>query len=414
MKNENAKKSILFITPQLPYPPVSGGTIKSFKLIAFLGENYNLHMITLLKGEDHKNEKDFLECAGKYLNSYKSFKISDNISKRNVKNLLMSYVHGVPFAVIRNRNRDLIKYIKDLIDTTQIDYIMVDHYISFQFIEPHIEILREKKIKILLHEHNAEYILWDRYSKNEKNILKKIIAKIESIRVKNYERKICLLSDKVLCVSSNDIDNLKKIGIPNEKLALVMSVGDDKLLELENPSFENTEEALLFIGTLTWEANIDGLIWFIKNGWNHLKQKHPDLKFYIVGKNPPNKLINFVKNYDDIILTGYVENLDIYYQKCRVFVSPLRFGSGIKIKNVNAMYRGIPLVTTSIGAEGIDGINGEHFFIEDSINGMIDKISLLLQDKFLWEKLSYNARKLMKERYTWERALENLRKVLED
>jgi glycosyltransferase involved in cell wall biosynthesis len=414
---EKSKNEILFITSQLPYPPVSGGTIKSFKLIEFLSQNYNLHLATLLKGEeDIKNEKIFLDIFSNRLVTYKSFPINSKRFSRNISNLVKSYIKNKPFAVFRNSNEEMENYVRKLVSSIKIDYIIVDHFLSFQFIEPSFNLIKDKDIKILLHEHNAEYIIWRRHATIDKNLLRKIILFIESKRVEAYEKKICHISDKILCVSTNDIENLKNIGIPSNKLFLVMSLGDERLLFKEDLKYEDSERALLFIGTLSWEPNAEGLIWFIKKGWNPLKNLFPDLKLYIVGKNAPDRLVRIVKDYEDIILTGFVEDedLEIYYKKCRVFISPIGSGSGIKIKNINAMYRGIPVVTTPIGAEGIRGADGIHYFIADDIHEFTKKITILLTDKDIWNRLSKNSRELMRKYYTWDATLRNLRELLEE
>ncbi|MEM2174653.1 MAG: glycosyltransferase [Candidatus Micrarchaeia archaeon] len=408
-------KTILFITPQLPYPPVSGGIIISNKMVDFLSENYNLILLCQLKlKEDLKNESEFLRIYGKRLKVYKSAPISSDIYRRSLLNLLKSYVRNVPLTVYRNSNDKIKKYLLELLKSEKIDCVLVDHYIAFQFIEEFLEYLKERKIKILLHEHNAEYMIWERYSKLEHNFIKRLFIEIEARRIKNYEKKICELSDKVLCVTPDDVSSLVKLGVSEDKFDVIMSVGDEKLLYKEDLKFESTEEALLFIGTLSWEANIDGITWFIENVWKDLKKEYPSLRFYIVGKNPPERLKKRCLMDQDIIFTGFIEDLEPYYKRCRVFISPIRFGSGIKIKNINAMYRGIPMVTTSIGVEGINGEDGRHFYIADDKHSFKEKISILLENKDKWYDISMNSRALVREKYTWDVVLKKLKKIIDN
>jgi glycosyltransferase involved in cell wall biosynthesis len=384
-------KKILFLTPQLPFPPYGGGLIKSWKIVEFLSKNYKLGLACFLKGED----RNYLDNFKAKVNLYDFF-FEDLDRKRNVSNFVKSLLKGIPLNVYRNYSlsfkREVIKR-KD-----NYDLILVDHYVMFQYVP------QDFKGRVILHEHNAEYVIWERLSKNKDYpFYIRLAARVESERIKNYEKRICNLSDKVLCVGPNDIENLAKLNIDRNKFELIMSVGDDELLNLPDLKFEKTEKALLFIGTLTWEANIDGLCWFINNCWKQLKVEFPNLKFYIVGKNPNERLINLVKNERDIVLTGFVKNLDEYYSKSRVFISPLRFGSGVEIKNINAMYRGIPIVTTSVGAEGLEVKDMIHMAINDSVDGFIEKIKILLTRKDVWYKLSRNSRNLAKEKYTWDK-----------
>jgi len=398
-----SKLKILFITPQLPYPPISGGVIKSWKMVEFLSKHFDLVLGCFLKGEDDRYLEDFINKLDLKFFFYESLN-----KERNISNYIKSILSNKPFPVYRNWSPTFKEKVSSVLEEYKIDVILVDHFLMFQYVPENFD------GKLILHEHNAEYILWKRFAKNEKNVLKKIIAYIESFRIKTYERTICNLADKVLCVVSKDIENLAKIGVRKDKLELVMSLGDEDLLKREDLKFENTEEALLFIGTLTWEANVDGLIWFIENAWDKLKEKIPSIKFYIVGKNPPKKLEDLSRIYNDIILTGFVEDLEEYYKKSRVFISPLRFGSGIKIKNLNAMYRGIPLVTTPIGAEGIEGVDGIHFMVGNTADELIDKTVILMKNKEKWTEISQNARRLMKEKYSWEIALNKLKKIISE
>ncbi|BDQ04518.1 MAG: glycosyl transferase [Candidatus Dojkabacteria bacterium] len=406
-------KKILFITPQLPYPPISGGTIVSFKTLQLLASKYEVHLVNLLKNdEDVLNEPILKEKFQASLESYKSFILEKKFFAKNPMNLLKSYVVRQPFSVYRNSNRSLKEYVETITKNFSIDIIFLDHFLTFQFIEDVIDTIKSKKIKILLQEHNSEYLIFQRYAEQEKNILKKVFAYIEAYRVREYEKKISTLVDYVLCVSSHDIDKLVDIGIDRHKLKLVTLVGDESLLHKEDLVFDDTEDSLLFVGTLSWEPNVDGLMWFIKNAWDKLKNKRKNLKFYVVGRNPPERLIEVVAQHKDIVLTGYVEDLEEYYRKCRVFVSPLRFGSGIKIKNINALYRGIPVVTTSVGVEGIDGDDSEHFFIADDIDTFMYKIELVLENKEIWQRLSRNAREFMKRKHSLDKTVSVLDEIM--
>ncbi len=140
--------------------------------------------------------------------------------------------------------------------------------------------------------------------------------------------------------------------------------------------------------------------------------KNPDVVFYIIGRNPDERLKKIIKNRKDINLTGFIENLEDYYSRARVFVCPLRFGSGIKVKVLNAMYRGIPVVTTSIGVEGLALKNMKHVAIADNSDKMIEDINTLLNDQKTWERLRDNSRELASRQYTWDRVFTNIDRAI--
>ena len=392
-------KKILFITPTLPYPPVSGGVIKSNKVVHFLSEKYNLSVACLLKNDDIQHKDEFLSVV----------KLSDFISQeldipRTAKNLILSNIQGIPLNLYRNKSIGFKEKVYAV--AHQYDAIFCDHYVMFQYIP------EDYKGKIILHEHNCEYLIWKRYANIERSVLKKVALLNQAYRIKKYEREICRKATVILA-APNDTDELVKIGADATKFLETYHLGDDNLLNEPALDFNKTEKALLYIGTLSWEANIDGLVWFCNEIWQSVKQQHPDIKLYIVGKKPDVRLKEIAANDNQIILTGFVEKVEPYFQKSRIFITPLRFGSGIKVKVVNALYRGIPCVTTSIGTEGLKVKDGEDIFIKDNAAEYADAINTLLTDKNCWQRLSENSRAIATKYYTWKYVLENIEKAIE-
>ena len=395
-------KKLLFLTPELPYPPDGGGKLKSWMLLEHLSSKYNIHICLFTKTEKQKIIKQEF---------YKKLKINNYYSehldiKRNIKNLILSYKNSIPLTVYRHFSSSFNDYIKSVIN--QFDTVFVDYFSMAQYIPPSF------KGKRILHTHNAEYIIWERKALLEKNPLIRFLINIESNRIKNYEKSIYKNADKILCVSPNDIKNIEKIGIDKNKIDLIQTTGDDNLLLLPDISCETTEKSLFYTGTLSWDANSDGLIWFIKNCWDGISQKNPEVKLYIAGSSPGQKLKRIAKNFKNIILLGYVDNLEKYYSKCRIFIAPLRFGSGTKVKVLNAMYRGIPTVTTPIGAEGIEATDMVHLGIAESPKEFINKINILLSNENkTWEKLRDNSRMLVRGKYNWNKICKKLDGLLE-
>jgi glycosyltransferase involved in cell wall biosynthesis len=392
-------KKILFLTPTLPYPPVSGGVIKSNKVVHFLSERYELTVACLLKNEDTQHRAAFQTTV----------QLVDFISEelnvpRTAKNLVLSNLQGIPLNLFRNKSAAFKQKVNAVIH--QYDVVFCDHYVMFQYIPENF------KGKIVLHEHNCEYLIWKRYAGIEKSLPKKLALLNQASRIKKYERQICRKADVILA-APNDIEELVKIGADKQKFLETYHLGDDSLLEQENLQFQPDNNTLLYIGTLSWEANIDGLLWFYKDIFPLLKKKNPTIKLRIIGRHPDERLIRIAENDKDIILEGFVEELEPYFRDSNVFITPLRFGSGIKVKVVNSLYMGIPCVTTSIGAEGLKTEDGEHMYIKDSPQEFADAINLLLTNKTIWDKISNNAKALARKYYTWDYVLENIQKAVE-
>ena len=394
-------KKILFLTTQLPYPPKSGGTVKSWNYVQFLAKNYVLSIACLLKDDDEIHIDEFQKKIP--LNHFSSVKVN---SRRSAINLIKSYFISPCLNVYRNKSKKLQKNIIELASIN--DILIIDHYEMFQFIPTNY------KGKIVIHTHNAEFMLWQRMSELEnKNPIKKLLLKLESNRVKKYEKEIFTKADLIYSTPS-DIDLYKTHGINVSKHSLTYHLGNDNLLNLKDLEFEQTEKAITFMGTLSWEPNIDGLIWFINEVWPKIITLHPDCKFYILGKTPDERIIKATNNDNRIVFTGFIENLESYLKKTRVYIAPLRFGSGMKVKVLEGLYRGVPTVSTSVGIEGLKVYSGKEIMVADDSEIFAKNCSELLENKDLWNKLRDNSRKVAAEKYRWEPLFNMMNKKLSD
>jgi len=391
-------KKVLFLTPQLPFPPNSGGTIKSWKLIKYLSENYNVTLACFLKNDDEQYMDEFLSNISLDKFIYEKIEIP-----RNLTSLIKSYFLNIPLSIFRNFSSTFSSRIAK--DIHKFDILFIDHFLMFQYVPSTFN------AKVILHEHNAEYTMWEKQAKTEKLSVKKILILLESYRIKNYERQICQKATHILA-APDDIKDLTILGINKKKFSETFHLGDETLLTEPLVTYENTNQSLLYIGTLSWEANINGLLWFFKEVWPIVKRNNKNIILEIVGKNPDTRLLNATKDEKNIIFTGFVDDLKPLYRKSRVFISPLQFGSGIKVKNINAMYRGLPLVTTAVGAESINGEDKVHFLIADTPMKFADDILTLMANKTLWTKVQSNSRILMKEKYTWEIVFQTISQLL--
>lgn len=381
---------LLMITIELPYPANSGGRIKSWNMLKFLGNHFDLSLVCPMKYGTDELEQFKSRSSLKYF-YYDAVEVP-----RSGKNLLRSYTKCVPLNVYRSASERL----KQTVQTIAHEYpiILLDHYESFQYLP------EDYKGKVILHTHNATYLMWERYAQADGNIAIRAASAIEARRVKSYERLACNRADLVFA-SPNDIDNLAKLGCDRARFRETYHLGDDSQLALQTIRFENTERALLYVGTLNWEANVDGLLWFLDQVWPALKRKQPELRFDIVGGSPDQRIIDAAELLADVNLLGFVDDLEPLFQRSRLFIAPLRFGSGIKVKVLNTMCRGIPVITTSVGSEGIAAEHFKHLSITDDAESMEAAIVRLLDDSVLWQSIEHQSRELIRKNYTWKRVL---------
>ena len=392
-------KKLLFITPELPYPAQSGGKVKSLKLLQALAERYEVTLACPLKLDDASYVEEF------HAISPCSNHLHDAVNvPRSPGNLIRSYLRGIPLNVHRTHSQRLQAEIAAV--AGEHDVVFLDHYEVFPYLP------QEYSGLSVYHAHNAYFKMWQRYAQLPGNPAMRLAAYLESKRVRDYESSVASLTDLTFA-APNDAIELKHLGVEDDKVHHTFHLGDDEQLELPDLRHADTVKKLMYVGFLGWEPNAQGLLWFIEQVWPQLVQRHPDLHFDIVGKNPDQRLQAAAASWEGISLKGFVPDLQDIYRDSRVSVAPLLFGSGMKVKVLDAMARGMPIVTTSVGAEGIDMENGKHLLVADTPDDMASEVDRLLTDADLWQRLQVNSRALIRERYTWRQLFTQMHRTLD-
>lgn len=382
-------KKLLFISPELPYPPQSGGKVKSLKLLQAMAERYAVTWVSPLKQDDEQHLAAFTAVS-----PCEQHLVAPLAVPRSAVQLAASYLEGRPLNVRRTLDAGLRDRVRRI--AADFDVIVLDHYEVYPYLPA------DYRGMVVYHAHNAYFKIWERYASLPGNPAMRAAAFLEARRVRRYEARVAGRADLVFA-APNDGRELIAAGADARRIADTYHLGDDAHLALPELRFDDTIRKLMYVGFLGWEPNVQGLLWFIERVWPLLVLRHPDLRFDIVGKNPDQRLRDAVAAHPAITLTGYVADLDSVYRDSRVSVAPLLFGSGMKVKVLDAMARGIPTVTTSVGAEGIDIENGRELLVEDDPLRMADAIDALLENRDMWERLQANSRQLIRDRYTWRR-----------
>jgi glycosyltransferase involved in cell wall biosynthesis len=389
--------NVLFLTPQLPYPGVSGGTINSKKLLDFFCVRHTVTLVSLVKESDGINIEGFNK---EYQNKIKEIFLFDIDKKRSVVNFLLSLFAGLPLSMYRNYDKKIKSQIAQLIKKNNFDLVFCDFLIMTLYLSKNV------CGKTIFNDHNAEYMIWKRFAQVEKNIIKRVVITFESFRLFLYETAQCK-KISIVIASREDIIHLEPYA-GNANFAVTNLLGNDILLQEPNLINKQTHH-LLFVSTLTWEANRQGIRWFVENVYPAIKAGVPDVSLHIAGKYDKPFLAD---NHDGSIhIYGFVPDLKDLYSNADIFICPLKFGSGTKIKLLDAMYCGLPIVTTSVGVESIDLTDGENCFIADTEQEFAGKTIELLNNRAIWERFSKASRALAARQYTWEveyKKLENL------
>jgi glycosyltransferase involved in cell wall biosynthesis len=387
------KKRLVFITNQLPFPPHSGGVIKSWRFIRHLAHTFEVTLITPLKGEDATHLAGFTQALPSV-----TVQAQPVDRPRTALNFLRSLFAAPTLNVYRNAHNGLHAAAAEAV--RKADLVLVDHLEVFPYVPA------DTVIPVVLHQHNAEYVMWERSRSVAANLAERLVLRMEAARVKRFEAKACKRSDLVFA-APNDQEELAKIGVNRNTFRTTYHLGDDSGLEAPSLQFGHAENNLLYVGTLSWPANADGLLWFLADVWPTLKARQPDLTLDIIGKGADESLKAAVAAAPGVVLRGFVEDLEPYYRKSKAFLAPLRFGSGTKVKVITALYRGLPCATTSIGTEGLDLLPGKEILLADDADAMAKGLERLLNDQTYWETIRDGSRAKAKRDLGWNALLDS-------
>jgi glycosyltransferase involved in cell wall biosynthesis len=385
---------ILFLTPRPIDDPRSGGTIKSAALLSFLERDHEVDVAAFRAPDADPWQRPNGET------------VTVPIERgRTGMNLARSYAAGVPLSIQRNRSREMRSQIERLTADRHHDVAFVDGWLMAQDLPEDFPGIR------LLHEHNAEYVMWQRHAALETRRARRTLVRFEAGRVRRYERSILERFDTVFVVSEPDRRALLELGEAPEDVRVLPNVPDPELAE--RPSLNRAPDpVLLFFATLSWPPNAEGLTRFIAEGFPPLLERIPKARLVVAGSGAPDALIRFAQRARGVEYAGPVDDDERLYRRARCFVDVAVGGSGSRVKVLNALARGLPVVTTGEGAEGLDVVPGEHLLVADRPETMAGPAARVLTDEALWTSLRDAGRALIRDRYLPEVAFAELATVL--
>ncbi|MGD0281181.1 MAG: glycosyltransferase [Dissulfurispiraceae bacterium] len=263
-----------------------------------------------------------------------------------------------------------------------------------------VDIVRKYISKVIYHSPDFEYLREKRRFKLEGG------PEDELLKIKEREFYLFNQSDAITTVSPEDAELIHK-EMPDKEIRVIHHP-INKITHMVNP-FEERRD-LLFVGS-SHPPNTDAVLFYTNDIMPLLLEKLPGVKLYVVGGNPDKKLREL--DPEHIILTGFVTELLPYFEQCKIYLAPLRYGAGVKGKIIDAMSYGLPIVTTPIGAEGLGVSDGEHMLIANSKDAIVQSVLKLYSDRVLWDNVSYNSKVFIERHFSQEAFREKVKDVMD-
>ncbi len=377
---------ILVLANKIPYPTTDGGALATYNMIMGLSEAGAQISLLAMQTPKHPGPSN-----GFPIDFQKSIKVHivDVCTRINplkaILNLLFSHK---PYNAQRFVSSKFSKKLNLLLRSEQFDMVQLEGL----YLTPYINIIRNAFTgSIALRAHNVEWEIWQRASANSTNFFKRWYFGLLAKRLKIMEQTALGQIDLLVPITQRDASMLKELGFNGK--TFVCQVGYNISFDKADQNDMGFEHPSIFhLGGLDWFPNQEGILWFLKHCWPLIFAKYPDTKFYIAGRNAPKWLVRQIAEHPGVVYCGEVPNAKQFMESKGIMVVPLLTGSGMRVKIVEGMSLGKAIVSTTIGAEGIEAEDGEQLRIADSPDDFVNALEPLLFDRQMIISIGKKAR----------------------
>ena len=383
-------------------PPDTGGKIRSYNILRELARRHSVTFFSFYGEQDHdqhpelKNIFDGLVCMPLKLPSAKS-----------PAEMLSYGIHlfsPQPYGITKFCRPEVRRRVRALIENEKYDVIVCDFMAAAGVIPWSLRVPK------VLFTHNVEATIWRRHYEVAGNAVWKTISWLEWKKMEGAERRYSSLADHVLTVSDADRDAFASVVDPAKLTVIPTGVDVEYFQPLE---VEETPHSLVFTGSMDWLPNEDAILYFLDEIFPLIVQKVPGVVLEVVGRKPSRKLQARAERERNVTLTGWVDDIRPYVARGAVCIVPLRIGGGTRLKIFEAMAMAKPVVSTSVGAEGLPVSSGQNIVLADTPEDFADRVISLLQDSGERKRIGRAARAMVQEKYSWGQIAESFSQTLQ-
>jgi glycosyltransferase involved in cell wall biosynthesis len=401
--NSSTDLKILLVCVEFPFPANNGVRLRNSYLLRALVELG--HAVTLATFS-HSTEADILpsEFVGKVFVRQIPRKLASLSTGGDYMARLLGLLSPTPFSVSRFESTQMRHVIDEEHNRQAFDLILCDTDFSA------VNLTHLKGTPVLLSHHNAEHLILSRYAQRERNLAKRAYASIEATKMRNWAKKAASLAQCHIVCSDNDRAEFIDLGI--DPIFVVPNIFE---ATAERGAVVDREpRTLIFQGGMDWLPNRDAVQFFASKILPKISSTFQEVQLIVAGRVGPSEFIKEMKKYPQVTFTGTVEDMSRYIRRAALSVVPLRIGSGTRLKILEASSYGVPVVSTSIGAEGLKFVNGSEILIADQPEDFAQAVARLLRDDELRDSLGAAAKIRVETDYSMNVFRQTLRTAIED
>ena len=386
---------ILLLTQVLPYPPDSGPKVKTWNVIKSLALRHEVTLISFTRGDQaHEVEQLRRYCRAVHTVPLRRGALRDGLA------LAGSLASGTPWVIARDWRGEMGRLVEEISGREAFDVVQADQLNMAQYAA------RARARLKVLDEHNALWLLYRRMAEREAPGLKRWLFRRDGGLLRRYEGQVCREFDRVIAVSEVDKAALGEVAGPGREMQVIpIAIDTDELPPIQRAAGAGR---IVHVGTMFWPPNVDGILWFAHEVLPLIHAVRPAVELDIVGARPPEAVLQLAQADPRIHVTGYVERVEPYLEQAGALIVPVQSGGGMRVKILNQLSQALPMVTTTIGCEGIGVESGRHLLVADSPSDYARAVLQLLDDPALAQALGQAGRRLVQDQYDYRQVCRQL------
>jgi glycosyltransferase involved in cell wall biosynthesis len=376
---------ILFLCNRVPFPPHDGGAILMYDLVHNLARQGVDVTVLAINTPKHFQPEGVLGTAVRLL----TVPVNTNLS---VFKALVNLFKSIPYNFERFMSPAYARQLAALLESETFDLIQVEGSQMAWY----LPLIRQySAAPVVLRAHNVEYTIWERLARHEKQFWKRRYFKILARKIKAFEKAYLPLFDAIAAITAEDTARLAALGVASQVAVIPAGVQRERLPL--RPDLVPRPKTLFWIGSLNWQPNLEGLDWFLHKVWPALRQAHPDLELHLAGSFQPDfwQLLPL----HQVQVHGFVPDAALFMQQYELMLVPLLSGGGMRVKIVEGLALGKAVLTTTVGAEGVQGKAGEHFLVADDAQAWIRLLDAYVRGAWQPGAFQTKARELVDKLY---------------
>lgn len=406
---------ILFIAQRIPYPANKGEKIRSFNQAKYLADlGHNIHIMSPIE-----DESEIAYCQ--QLAALDNFSCDYHLLPAKPLRLLTGLMKNESLSVANFYHTTLQKKIDNVLSTEAFDVVLCTSSAVAKYVfNSKVLATLAKKPKLLLDYMDLDSDKWQQYA-DKTAIPMKWVYQREAKLIARYELKVQQVFDAGFFIADAEVALFKKnaqqvLASSNNTMENIHTLGNGMNTQEFYPATKkpnNKAPVFIFTGVMDYKPNVDAVVWFVEECWPAILAELPQAEFIIAGMNPNTAVMN-LQQYNGITITGFVDEILPYYHKADYFVAPFRLARGVQNKVLQAFACGLPVISTPMGAEGIECKDNQHILLADTPADFLTKVRQLETETTFKQQLIENALTLIQAEYSWQGKLSPLQVIIEE